>query len=269
MIPRHYKAEYVKLPKYYTLKDLHTDKPQTWEIFSPETHSNDEILDMIIRTYENDEDTLGFNEVYRHDDGIEPSDFMTMRELMTPKQKIQVDIYSLMNGNQFGTVMVIFNIPRKEVYWFVNEDWRIKDKKPAEVQRAEAWMANLELFQIDNEFSSLGGYHSDGNRFSEMIERFGWEVGIKMIKAYIQAMKKVRQRYKAFHDQPSRTHGDDEITQSYSEYVYSGGLYWNYEKDGDHFWSNIYLRYSIYSDRIWTRIEVSMDRMDETEIIEY
>lgn len=59
-------------------------------------------------------------------------------------------------------------------------------------ERLSSEVHDLELVKLHHKFESLGGKYDSPSRFIDLVERAGWENGIKMIKALLGALEKMQ-----------------------------------------------------------------------------
>ena len=264
-IPKHYKAIFVKTEtKGYTLRDVNSSL--TWKKFYPEQDGETaiSILNRMKEAYKRDDEVLGWNEIFIEEDGVKITDLQSVRELMSNNRKWQNDLYSEINGNSFGIFLVIFNNTLKEVY-FVCDDENMLSEELEDL--TGKWLMTMELFKLDREFSEVGGYHSDSNRFAEMINRFGWDIAFKMIKAEIEVIKDIKSKNRKLKQAPTRTHGDDDIFNDYHSFNFHTCGPWLMEYDLDShikvtdIYSNIQLRYSLFEDKVFAEYEVIINKV--------
>jgi len=88
---------------------------------------------------------------------------------------------NLFDGEDKKFELRLANKSKQEYYWFSTKDLSYKEKLLSVVK-------DLELVKLHLEFASLGGFHEIPSRFTDLVQRAGWENGIKMIKANLSML---------------------------------------------------------------------------------
>ncbi len=137
--------------------------------------STEDLYNKIIEAFRKGDKIITWNELYFG--GFHYRDFIILNELFSSLQKWDVSFCnSIFNGETELFQIQIINITSEEHYMFFTKDLSYKDRLISEVNK-------LELVKLHLEFESLGGKYDSPSRFLDLVERAGWENGIKMITA--------------------------------------------------------------------------------------
>jgi hypothetical protein len=93
---------------------------------------------------------------------------------------------SIFNGEQDLEFIQVVNRTKKELYQLLSKDFTYRDNL---LQLSK----DLELIKLHLQFQTLGGKHEMPSRFTELVQRAGWDNGIKMIKALLTVLTKLQQ----------------------------------------------------------------------------
>ena len=137
--------------------------------------STEDLYNKIIDAFRSGDEIITWNEIYFG--GFHYRDFIILNELFSPVQKWDLSFCnSIFNGETEIFEIQIINITTEEHYILCTKDRSFKDRMLSEVR-------DLELVKLHLEFESLGGKYDSPSRFIDLVERAGWENGIKMITA--------------------------------------------------------------------------------------
>jgi hypothetical protein len=137
--------------------------------------STEDLYKKIIDAFHSGDEIITWNEIYFG--GFHYRDFIILNELFNPIQKWDVSFCtSIFNGESQIFQLQIVNITTEEYYMFFTKDLSYKDRFLSEA-------CDLELVKSHLEFESLGGKYDSPSRFIDLVERAGWENGVKMINA--------------------------------------------------------------------------------------
>jgi len=137
--------------------------------------STKNLYEKIIDAFRSGDEIVTWNEIYFG--GFHFRDFIILNELFSPVQKWDMSFCnSIFNGETEIFEIQIINITAEEHYILCTKDRSYKDQLLSEV-------SDLELVKLHLEFESLGGKYDSPSRFIDLVERAGWENGIKMITA--------------------------------------------------------------------------------------
>ena len=129
----------------------------------------------IIEAFRSRDEIITWNEIFFG--GFHYRDYIILNELFGPVQKWDLSFCnSIFNGETEIIEIQIINITAKEQYMFCTKDRSFKDRLLSEVR-------DLELVKLHLEFESLGGKYDSPSRFIDLVERAGWENGVKMVTA--------------------------------------------------------------------------------------
>lgn len=146
--------------------------------------STEDLFEKIINAFRSGDEIITWNEIYFG--GFHYRDFIILNELFSPVQKWDVSFCnSIFNGETEIFEIQIVNITAEEHYIFCTKERSYKDLFLSEVK-------NLELVKLHLEFENLGGNYDSPSRFIDLVERAGWENGIKIIKALISVLRKMQ-----------------------------------------------------------------------------
>jgi len=114
-------------------------------------------------------------------------DFIVLNDLLTPIQKWDITLcLSIFNGEEQLFNMQVVNTTKKELYQLMSKDFIYKN-------RLLHLYNHLQLIKLHLDFQKLGGTHETPSRFTELVQRAGWDNGIKMIKALLRVIKRLQQ----------------------------------------------------------------------------
>jgi hypothetical protein len=166
------------------LYDLNACNP--FQLFSNtmKNISTEDLYQKIVKAFHSGDRILSWNEIYFG--GFHFRDYIILNELFTPNQKWDVSFCNfIFNGETEVYQMQIVNVTREEHYMFCTKDRFYKELLLSEAR-------NLELVKLHHEFESLGGKYDSPSRFIDLVERAGWENGIKIIKALLLVIRKMQ-----------------------------------------------------------------------------
>jgi len=142
--------------------------------------SADDLFHKIIKAYRDGDEILTWNEVYYG--GFHFRDYIVLNELFNLSQKWDTCFCgSVFNGETELFEMHIVNTSLKESYRLSTKDLSFRDRLFAQVK-------DLELVKLHLAFESLGGKHEIPSRFIDLVQRAGWDNGIKIIKAFLNVL---------------------------------------------------------------------------------
>lgn len=137
--------------------------------------STEDLYEKIMDAFRSGDEIITWNEIYFG--GIHFRSLIILNELFSPVQKWDLSFCnSIFNGETEIFEIQIVNITSKEHYIFCTKNRSYKDRFLSEVR-------DLELVKMHLEFESLGGIFNCPTRFADIVERAGWESGVKMITA--------------------------------------------------------------------------------------
>lgn len=137
--------------------------------------STEGLYKKIIGAFRSGDEIITWNEIYFG--GFHYRDFIILNELFSPIQKWDVSFCtSIFNGESQIFQLQIVNIATEEYYMFFTNDLSYKDRFLSETR-------DLELVKLHLGFETLGGKYESPSRFIDLVERAGWENGVKMITA--------------------------------------------------------------------------------------
>jgi hypothetical protein len=137
--------------------------------------STEDLFKKIVDAFRSEDEIITWNEIFFG--GFHYRDFIILNELFSPVQKWDVSYCtSIFNGESQIFQLQIVNITTEEYYMFFTNDLSYKDRFLSEI-------CDLELVKLHLEFESLGGKYDSPSRFIDLVERAGWENGVKMITA--------------------------------------------------------------------------------------
>ena len=137
--------------------------------------STEDLYNKIIDAFRSGDEIITWNEIYFG--GFHFRDYIILNELFSPVQKWDLSFCnSIFNGETEIFEIQIINITAEEHYILCTKDRSFKDRLLSEV-------SDLELVKLHLEFESLGGKYDSPSRFIDLVERAGWENGVKMITA--------------------------------------------------------------------------------------
>jgi len=114
-------------------------------------------------------------------------DFIVLNELFTPVQKWDLLFCQrLFNGEEELFSIQIINKSRQEHYQFLSNDFKYRD-------RLLQISKDLELVKMHLDFQRLGGSHEIPSRFTDLVQRAGWDNGIKMIKSLLTVLVRLQE----------------------------------------------------------------------------
>ena len=114
-------------------------------------------------------------------------DFIVLNELLGPMQKWDISFcLSIFNGEEDLEFIQVVNRSKKELYQLYTTDVTYKDRI---LQLSKA----LELIKLHLQFQALGGKHEIPSRLTDLVQRAGWDNGVKMIKALLTVLTKLQQ----------------------------------------------------------------------------
>jgi len=142
--------------------------------------SADDLFKKILSAFQAGDEILTESEIFYG--GFHFRDYIVLNELFRPIQKWdQSFCTSIFNGETEIFQLQLVNTTAAEHYILCTKDRSFKDRFLSEV-------TDLELVKLHVEFESLGGKHEIPSRFIDLVQRAGWENGIKMITAIISVL---------------------------------------------------------------------------------
>lgn len=136
--------------------------------------STEDLCKKIVDAFRSGNEIITWNEIYFGE--FHYQDFIILNELFSPIQKWDLSFCnSIFNCETEIFEIQIINITAEEHYILCTKDRSFKDRFPSEG-------CDLELVKLHLEFESLGGKFDSPTRFADIVERAGWESGIKMIQ---------------------------------------------------------------------------------------
>jgi len=143
-----------------------------------------ELFNAIISAFRNGDEIISEHEIYYGE--FNYRDYIITNELFKPVQIWDLLFcMSLFDGEDRKFELRFANKSKQEYYWFSTKDISYKENLLSLVK-------DLELVKLHLKFSSLGGNHEIPSRFTDLVQRAGWENGIKMVKAIICVLEKLQ-----------------------------------------------------------------------------
>jgi hypothetical protein len=158
----------------------------TFQLFSntAKNVSTEDLYQKIVAAFNSGDRILSWNEIYFG--GFHFRDYIILNELFNPAQKWDVSFCDfIFNGETDVYQTQIVNITQQEHYMFCTKDRSYKD-------RFLTVGNDLELVKLHLEFESIGGQYDSPSRFIDLVERAGWDNGIKIIKALLSVLRKLQ-----------------------------------------------------------------------------
>jgi hypothetical protein len=135
----------------------------------------------------NNDDIVLSHEVF--DGGFYLGDYIVLNELLNIRQKWELAIcQNLFNGEHAHFELMILNRSKRIFYI-------LSSKKRRFFEKIRAISKDMKLLELHLKFASYGGYHEGKSKFTEIIERAGWNAGIKIIQVVIESIHKLQNKY--------------------------------------------------------------------------
>jgi len=142
--------------------------------------SDEAVFNMIVKAYRKSDVILTESEIFYG--SFHFRDYIVLSELFNLSQKWDTYICgSVFNGETELFELHIVNTSLKESYRLSTKDLSFRD-------RILAHAKDLELVKLHLAFESLGGKHEIPSRFIDLVQRAGWDNGIKIIKAFLNVL---------------------------------------------------------------------------------
>lgn len=168
------------------LYDLNTGEKYRSISNSPNDNSvltEDELFNTIDLAFRNGDEIVLDHEI--HYGEFLFRDYIILNELFKPIQKWDLILcISIFNGEKERFEIQLANKTKQEYYRFSTLDLSYKDRLFSVVK-------DLELVKLHQVFKSLGGSHEIPSRFTDLVQRAGWDNGVKMIKAILAVLGKL------------------------------------------------------------------------------
>jgi hypothetical protein len=173
--------------------------------------TTEELFNRIIEAFRSGDEIITWNEIYFG--GFHFRDYIILNELFSPVQKWDISLCNIIfNGETEIFEIQIINITDEEHYILCTKDRSYKDRLLSEV-------SDLELVKLHLEFESLGGKYDSPSRFIDLVERAGWDIGIKIIKALISVLRKMQMTGNLGHED-IKTHMSDRLQSDDHDIIY-------------------------------------------------
>ncbi len=201
-IPNRYRYAMIENSVY----DMHSgEKYQLFENSSSGI-TDEALFNMIVNAYRYRDSILTESEIFYG--SFHFRDYIVLNELFTPVQKWDVCFCnSIFNGETERFEIQCANNTTQEYYQFSTSNLSFKE-------RLLSTISDLELVKLHLEFESLGGMHEIPSRFIDLVQRAGWESGMKMIRAILNVLVMMQALGKLGRDSiitrmSDRLHSDD------------------------------------------------------------
>lgn len=146
--------------------------------------TDEALFNMIVNSYRNSDNILTESEIFYGT--FHFRDYIVLNELLAPTQKWDLCFCnSIFNGEIDRFEIQCINITTKEYYRLSTCDLTYKE-------RLLYAISGLELVKLHIVFDSLNGKHEIPSRFIDLVQRAGWENGVKMIKALLSVLEKMQ-----------------------------------------------------------------------------
>jgi hypothetical protein len=146
--------------------------------------SDQELFNEIVSSYRGGDEVLLEHEIYFGE--FNYHDYIVLNELFTPIQKWDLLLcMGLFNGEETRFELRLANQTKQRFYWFSTNNLSYKKKLLKIIE-------DLELVKLHITFEAMGGSHEIPSRFTDLVQRAGWDNGIKMIKAILRVLGKLQ-----------------------------------------------------------------------------
>ena len=143
--------------------------------------SESELFNTIVSALTDGDEIVLEHEIYYGE--FNYGDYIVLNELFKPIQKLDLLFcISIFNGETERFEVQLANSTKQEYYRFSTKDLSYRG-------RLLSFAKDLELVKLHLEFESLGGSHEIPSRFTELVQRAGWDNGIKMITALLSVLQ--------------------------------------------------------------------------------
>lgn len=181
------------IPNRYTLAmifdqiyDLNTgEKYNNISSTSDNATSDEELFKKTITAFRNGDEIVLGHEIYYG--GFNYGDYIVLNDVFSLIQKWDLFFCTnIFNGeeNSFGLELV--NRTREEYYRFHTHGFHFRD-------RYKSILKDLELVNLHLKFEELGGSHQIPSRFTDLVQRAGWNNGVKMIKVILRMLARLQE----------------------------------------------------------------------------
>jgi len=142
--------------------------------------SESELFEVIVSAFRDGDEIVLEHEI--HYGEFLFRDYIVLNELFKPIMKWDlIFCISIFNGEEERCEIQLANKTKQEYYRFSTLDLSYKDRLLSVVK-------DLELVKLHQVFKSLGGSHEIPSRFTDLVQRAGWDNGIKIIKAFLNVL---------------------------------------------------------------------------------